>query len=63
MKQLGYLVNLMKMVILGASAPKCDIKPVNPTSTSKVGTMVGGVAGEKKIARGSTSQTAHRPQY
>jgi hypothetical protein len=52
----------MKMVILGASAPKCDKKPGNPTSTSKVGTMIGSVAGEKKLARGSTvAAAAHRP--
>jgi hypothetical protein len=38
----------MKMVILGASAPKCGSKPSNPTSSSKVGTMIGQAAGDSK---------------
>jgi len=31
----------MKMVIMGASAPKCQTKPKNPTSSTLVGTMIG----------------------
>ena len=34
----------MKMVILGATAPQCDKKPPNPSSTSAIGTMVGQTA-------------------
>ena len=29
------------MVIMGSSAPKCQTKPKNPTSSTLVGTMVG----------------------
>jgi hypothetical protein len=43
----------MKMVIMGASAPKCQTKPKNPTSSTLVGTMVGSNEnknnGDKKI--------------
>ena len=52
----------MKMVILGASAPKCDSKPSNPTSSSQVGTMAGSVM-VKKGARGSTAMVGHRTAY
>ena len=50
------------MVILGASAPKCDVKPANPTSSSQVGTMSGSVI-NKKGARVSNSMAGHRTHY
>lgn len=55
----------MKMVILGASAPKCDKKPQNPTSASMVGTMSGSNAtgGARLASRGATAGAPHRPQY
>lgn len=31
----------MKMMIRGAQAPTLDQKPINPTSSTMVGTMVG----------------------
>ena len=34
-------VNLMKMIIRGAQAPTLEQKPINPTSSTMVGTMIG----------------------
>ena len=54
----------MKMVVLGATAPKCDKKPSNPTSTSVVGTMVGSRAGTKPgQVRDAVVDAQHCPQY
>ncbi len=49
----------MKMVILGAQAPKCDKKPQNPTSSSKIGTMHGTHVKGKNAARLQTAE-GHR---
>lgn len=61
----------MKMVIRGAQAPKCDKRPVNPTSTTAVGTMSGSGAGGKLRGVSNKDQGAarksvssfHQPQY
>ena len=47
------------MVILGATAPKNNKRPLNPTGSNTVGTMVGQIAGK----RGHTAAEPHRPQY
>ena len=43
----------MKMVILGAQAPKCEDRPKKPTQTSNVGTMVGQVASGTGMMKGA----------
>lgn len=43
----------MKMVILGAQAPKCEDRPKKPTQTSNVGTMVGQVASGMSVMKGA----------
>ena len=56
----------MKMVILGATAPKCDKKPNNPTSTSRIGTMYGSNPKghvTRKTCGPKSAVPGHRPQY
>jgi len=55
----------MKMVILGAQAPKCETKPQNPTSTSRVGTMTGHAASGLRATNkgGKKDAVMHRQQY
>jgi len=53
----------MKMVILGAQAPKCDRRPQNPTSSAHVGTMQGQQVRAKTGDRSSATAAGHRPAY
>lgn len=54
----------MKMVILGAQAPKCDNRPQKPTATSNVGTMVGQVASGTRAMKGARNELrVHRQQF
>ena len=54
----------MKMVVFGAQAPKCENKPLKPTQTSSVGTMVGQVASGIKVEKGARKeQKVHRQHF
>lgn len=56
----------MKMVILGAQAPKCESKPSNPTSTTAYGTMIGQATSQNKLNRDisfTKKDKVHKHQY